>query len=522
MTKSTFMLLMIALVMVVGALAQGNGAPIYHVTVIERSIEAVNYSYRAEPTSIGFIGTVLLPASKGEAIVKSRRGGTEIDVRFEKLPAAQRFGREYLTYVLWAVTPEGRPHNLGELVAGASDKAHVRVTTDLQAFGMIVTAEPYSAVRKPSDVVVLENKVRPGTVGIVKPIQAKYELLPRGQYVWDAPDRRGPATPYTEKVPMGRYETMLQLYEAQNAIGIAQQADAQRYAPDTLAKAQRLMDEAQRLTASQASEKRSVQIAREAIQTAEDARLIAEQRAQAELLAETRREAQTTVSQSKRQAEREMQNARNEADSARQIAARAQDDANRARAEAAAAQSRAESERIARQQMEAEVSRANAAMRERKERESIAAQRSALRASLLAQLGGAWPVLDTARGLVVTLPDVAFQRNVPRGNAYAELSRIARLLAAHTGLSIEVQGHSDTAQFERMSRERAESVRRILIRENFPLNAVVARSYGDSTPVVANTSTAGRLQNRRVEIVITGDPIGQSPLWDRSYLLSIR
>ena len=56
------------------------------------------------------------------------------------------------------------------------------MTTELQVFGLVVTAEPYFAVSRPSDVVVMENVVRPDTVGKIEVIDAKYELLQRGQY----------------------------------------------------------------------------------------------------------------------------------------------------------------------------------------------------------------------------------------------------------------------------------------------------------------------------------------------------
>src|SRR5580704_18740076 len=163
--------------------------PIYQVTVVERTVKAINYKYRSEPTMIDFRGTVLLPKAKGKALVQSKQGRTDIEVRFENLTEPQRFGVEYLTYVLWALTPDGRPHNIGEVVPGTSDKAKLRVTTDMQAFAMIVTAEPYSAVRQPSNVVVLENVVRPDTVGKIEHVDAKVELLPRGLYSYHVPDQ---------------------------------------------------------------------------------------------------------------------------------------------------------------------------------------------------------------------------------------------------------------------------------------------------------------------------------------------
>src|SRR5713226_5335856 len=142
-----------------------ESAPIYRVTVVSRTLSAINYQHRSGPTKIDFKGTVLLPTAHGEATIESKKGRIEIDSQFEHLVAPQRFGREYLTYVLWAISPEGRAVNLGELVPGRSDKGDLHVTTDMQAFGLIVTAEPYFSVSQPSDVVTLENTVRPDTVG---------------------------------------------------------------------------------------------------------------------------------------------------------------------------------------------------------------------------------------------------------------------------------------------------------------------------------------------------------------------
>src|SRR5215471_4860330 len=224
--------------------AVAQPVPIYRVTVVERTVKAVNYQYRGGQSRIDFAGTVLLPEAKGEAVVECKGGRTEIDAKFSHVVAPARFGREYLTYVLWAITPEGHAKNLGEVLADAGDHAHLMVTTDLQAFGMLVTAEPYSAVRQPSDVVVMENVVRPDTIGKSEPIQARYELLPRGAYTFDrsaVPPAEGP------KVSMDRYESLLAIYQAQNAIQIARSQGAAQYAADTLAKAQSLLAEARQM-----------------------------------------------------------------------------------------------------------------------------------------------------------------------------------------------------------------------------------------------------------------------------------
>lgn len=254
-------------------------APIYDVTVVARTLTAINYQHRGEPTKIDFKGTVLLASARGEATVESKKGRIEIDSKFEHLSDPQTFGPEYLIYVLWAVTPEGRAVNLGELLPGRSDKVEIRVTTDLQSFGLMVTAEPYFSVRLPSDVVVLENEVRPETIGSVEQVSVKYDLMPRGHYTYNVqPAEVRPAGDNAPKVSMDEYEMLTALYQAQNAVQIAHSLGADNYAAETYNKAVQLLHEAQDRRAQKMSMRMVVTSARAATQTAEDARAIAVKR----------------------------------------------------------------------------------------------------------------------------------------------------------------------------------------------------------------------------------------------------
>ena len=320
--------------------AKSDTVPIFQVNVTESTIAAINYQYRQGPTKIDFKGTLLMPDAKGDATVESKRGGTEIDANFEHILSPQGFGGEYLTYTLWAVTPDGGVRNLAEIVPGPSDKAHLHLSTDLQAFGLIVTAEPYSAARHPGNVVVLENRVRPDTVGKIEEVQAKYELMPRGAYSWQEPAQFGPDVATAPKVSMGRYEAILQLYEAQNAIGIAQAAQAERYAPETFARASQLYAAAQSLDSNKGSNSAIVQDAREAVETAEDARLIAERKREEQALAG---------------AQSETANARQALTQAREATEQARSDADEARAQADDARARADAEQAARKRAEADA-----------------------------------------------------------------------------------------------------------------------------------------------------------------------
>jgi outer membrane protein OmpA-like peptidoglycan-associated protein len=494
--------------------AKPETTPIFHVTVIQNTITAINYQYRQGPTTIDFKGTILMPEAKGTAVVESKRGRTEINANLEHMLPPQRFGREYLTYTLWAVTPEGGVRNIAEIVPGASDKATLHVSTDLQAFGLIVTAEPYSAARQPSNVVVLENRVRPDTVGKVGEVQAKYELMPRGQYTWRGPEPDAELA-NAPKVSMDRYEATLELYEAQNALGIARSASAEKYAGQTLARAQQLYDAAQRLNARKGESKAVVQNAREAVQTAEDARMIAQRKQEEETIA----------------------SARVAASDAEHARARAEADAARARAEAEEARNRAETERVAREQAEADAADARRRADEAETARntvpapptqigtgSAAAEparadssKTDLRMTLLDSLNGALSARDTARGLVATVPDSDFTGAELHPGVDTELAKVAGILKQHAGLHAEVEGNSDTDATALAARERADAVRRTLIAQGAPAAAVTARGLGNSSPIGPNSSSEGREANRRVEIVISGDPIGNMAFWDKPY-----
>ena len=506
------------LVIVSGSVAmaqqpKSESAPIYHVTVVERTIKAVNYQYRNGPTFIDFRGTVLLPKGKGEAMVESRQGRTEVETHLEHLTPPQQFGREYLTYVLWAISPEGRPHNLGEIVPSSSDKASLRVTTDLQAFAMIITAEPYSAVRQPSDVVVMENQVRPDTAGSTESVNAKYELLPRGQYTWRVSDSLSAEVANAPKVSAKEYDALLELYQAENAVGIAGAAHAEKYAPGTYERALQLLKEAQQYHASKAEYRLVVEDAREAAQTAEDARLIAVQRQQQDDLSAARADlskaqadaasAQQAAQEAQARADAEVQKARDEVQAAQAQAAAAQ-------AQAQAAQQQAQAALTASARTEPQVSQLP--------RDNTAAQASSTRISILEDLNRALPARDTPRGLVATIADSGFSGDALRVGATEEVSRVAAIVARHPGLSIRVEGYTDSGAG--LSQRRADAVRAALIGHGLPSGSVSAAGLGDSRPLASKETPQGREENSRVEIVISGNPIGTMPFWDRSYSLT--
>jgi hypothetical protein len=311
-----------------------DGVPVYKIQVVARDIPAINYFHRQGATKIGFEGTSLLPAAKGEAKVEATPGRTTINLHLEGLSPANGFGAEYLTYVLWAISPEGRPVNLGEVLpTGGKDKNEMTVTTNLQAFGLIVTAEPYFAVTVPSDLVVMQNVVIDKTQGVLEQVNAHYTLLPRGAYTETA-GRHSVLHPITrdERSP-------LELYEAENAIQIADAAGAEQYAADTMATAKTALTNAEGLDTHKDNRKQTITFAREAVQSAEDARLITIRKIKAEDEA-AQLKARQDAEQAAQQAQLAAQQA--QANAEQQAAQRAQADAAAAEAEARAQKARAE------------------------------------------------------------------------------------------------------------------------------------------------------------------------------------
>ena len=472
------------------ALPQRPSVPIYQVTVVERTVKAVNYQYRSGPTRIDFQGTVLLPHSKGEATVESKAGRVEIAAEFDRLQPATRFGPEYLTYVLWAITPEGHAKNLGELLTDSGDDAHLRVTTDLQTFGLIVTAEPYSAVRQPSDVVVMQNEVRKDTVGKIELVQAKFELLPRGHYTYNVPKDITNGASNGEKLPMDRYEALLEVYQAQNAVQIARAQGADRYAADTLAKAEQGLKQAQEWYQRKVDRNTIVTGARQAAQFAEDARAIAVERKRTEELAVAKSDA-SREQQLRVQAEAEAQRLRAQADASRVLL-------ERERAERATAPV----------QTADRVETAPVVVVTSPLPPNVDAAKTQLRVGLLQQFrGAALTTRDTPRGLVVEVAESDFQGTALRPQVQGRMEQIAAVLASQPGLFVAVEGHGD-----RYSSERAMTVRDTLIRAGAPAATMSARGFGNTRPLGPNP-----VENRRVEITVSGDPIGSTAYWDRSY-----
>jgi outer membrane protein OmpA-like peptidoglycan-associated protein len=470
--------------MLMGVLNLELLAQVERVSLIDRTIAAINYRQRGE-TKVNLDGTALLPEARGTAEVSAGNGHTEIDARFNGLSSATRFGREYLTYVLWAITPEGRPRNLGEVQSRGDDSTRTRVTTELQTFALIVTAEPYFAVSQPSDLVVMENVVRSDTKATVDTVEAKYELLPRGSYLMNRP------TDFTATALEGGVP--LDLAEARNALALARIASAERYASETFGKAASLLAEAETARQGRRPVADVIMTARQSAQTAEDARLIAVKRQEEEILAQQK----ALAEQRGRQASEERQRADTEA-------------RNAAAARADTERERRDVERTRDELQEARVQalKAQAAF-------AVAEQeKNELRQRLREQLNMVLETRESARGLIMMVPDVLFYSGSARltPDAREKLARVSGILAAQAELRITAEGHTDNVGNDEsnqwLSEQRAQSVLAYLVQQNIPLTVVDIAGFGETRPVASNDTAQGRQQNRRVELIVSGASIG--------------
>jgi outer membrane protein OmpA-like peptidoglycan-associated protein len=540
-----------------------NPMPTFRVVVISRSVQAVNYKHRSGSSKLDFAGTTLMPSANGVAEVNSHRGSIVIQAEFGDLQKPTTFGNEYLTYVLWAISPEGRAVNLGEALVGDNHRSKLEVTTDLQAFALIVTAEPYYAVRQPSNAVILENVVREDTKGTTEAVNAKYELMERGGYI---------PTGYKFDPVVLNAKLPLEFFEARNALRIAQSEGSEQYASASYRRAVELMNHADEYAIRKHIDKKPlIAVSREAVQTAEDAREIAvkkmddvrlanERQDSADAQVRTQGEADAAMRQKEQaesdtararaataQAESDTTNARAakaqaESDTTSARAAKAQAESDTANAQAAKAQAESDSARARNDATDAQAATAKAnadmaasqaasasalsAAQADAEQSRLAAQRSdlnaqqadtdkaAMRAKLAEQLNSILHTRESARGLIVSMSDVLFDsgKYSLKPGAREKLAKVAGILLSYPGLNIEVGGYTDNVGGDSMnqtlSENRAGSVRDYLVQQGVATGSVSSKGFGNTLPVATNDNSAGRQQNRRVELLVSGEAIG--------------
>lgn len=461
--------------------------PLYRIQVVGREVPAINYIHRRGKTEIGFRGTSLLSKATGHATVDALAGRTMIQANFYNLIPANSFGKEYLTYVLWAITPEGRPVNLGEVLpTGKKDENQITVSTNLQAFGLIVTAEPYFAVTMPSNLVTVENYVLKKTKGIVEQITVHYSLLPRGAYEQSA-GMNTVSNPITRDM-----RSPLELYQADNAVRIAEGVGATQYATDTMDSAKKTLAMAHESDRRKRNRKQTITYARAAVQTAEDARLITIRKLrEANMMANQQMGAQAVIATAQAQELAQEQAAAHAA-------------AVQARQQALLATVQARQQQLAAQQQTAEARQAQL-------------QAQASRERLRQQLGQVMQTQETARGLIMDMPNVLFavDKYQLKPDAQVKLAKVSGILLAYPDLKVQVEGYTDNTgsadHNQKLSEQRADSVRGFMVAQNVQPTNVSAQGFGERHPVANNNTDSGRAENRRVQLVISGTSIGVGP-----------
>jgi len=511
---------LMGLLSLIAVRASGQTAPASSAPV-SRTTKAINYRRSGTTLRIAFHGTDLMQMATGEAKVENKGSRVEIEAKFEGFEDATKFGLEYLTYVLWAVSPQGRAVNLGE-VQIKNGQAQVKAISDMQTFGMIVTAEPYFAVTEPGDEVVAENSLDATSGG--ESIEARYELIARGVYSSSNTKIENAIFGVDRKTPV-------ELFQARNAVRIARNAGAEKYAAPSLAKAVQQLQSAEDLYRQKRDKKSVIAAARDSVQTAEEARVIsvkqhaeevAQAKATADKAAAEAREArarQDAADEAKRRADAEQ--ARQAAETAKADAERLKAEAEKAAADAAKAKEEAEKARaaaLADQQAALEQKKAAEADAE-KARAAAAkaeAEKAELRAQLLAQLNAVLQTQDTARGLIVNMSDVLFDTGsyTLRPAAREKLAKISGIVLAHPGLILQIEGHTDSVGSDdfnqRLSEQRAGSVLAFLAEQGVSASAMTSRGFGKTQPVATNDTADGRQRNRRVELVVNGEAIGST------------
>ena len=504
------------------ALAQSQAPPASSPSKsVSRTLQAMRFR-QGSNVKVMFQATAQMRGASGEAKLEGKKGTVTVDARFEGLDDATKFGLEYLTYVLWAVSPQGRAESLGELVVEKGN-AHLKASTDMQTFGMIVSAEPYFAVTQPGDTVVAES-IAPEGMAQGENIETRYELLGRGTY--------SAANQKIQNAIFGIDRTTpMQLFEARNAVRIAHIAAGEKYAISILSKADQLLMQAE--TAYRQKQGKSVieSAARDTTQTAEEARVMAvkqraEDEAQAKAAAEKNaaeaREAQARAdaeAEAKRRAEAEQ--AQKEAEEAKAAAEKAKAEAQQAAAEAARQKEEAEkakAEALAQQQALAEqAARAQqAAAQSEQLRQQAEKEKQELRGRLLQQLNTILATRDTARGLIANMSDVLFKTGSYElaPGARERLAKVSGILLAYPTLHVQIEGHTDSVGSDEynqdLSEKRAGAVRDYFVQQGIAADSIESRGFGKTQPIATNETAEGRQQNRRVELVLSGDAIGNT------------
>ncbi len=461
---------------------QGQEIPASALTT--KTVEAVGYLVGSGGTKVNMVGTDLMPNGTGDVKVeiKSKADRASVNLSVKGLQPAQTVGTEFLTYVLWIVTPEGRTGNLGEVLLNKNGEGKLSATTPAQAFSLIVTAEPYFAVRVPSEMVVLQSVPNKKTQGKIFPV-SEYKLMKRAQY-----QKMGNPLSLTLDP-----KTPLSVYEARNSVEVAKDHGADKFAPEVYSKAAGSLEQMEYAIKNKSGNDAVIASARQTVQFAEDARALSvERQDQARIVKEREDAAAKAKAEAEAKAATEAAEAKAKADAA---AAEAKRQADEAAAEAKA-------------KADAEIAAQAAA------KDKLELEKQQLRARLLAQFNKVLPTTDTSRGLVVNMGDVLFSTGKSDLSPAAQvaLARLSGIVLNYPSLQLAIGGYTDStgsADFnQKLSEQRADGVLNFLVTQGLDAGKLSALGYGPSDPVADNTTAKGRQLNRRVEIVISGSVIG--------------
>ena len=533
---------------------------------IAQSTKAIDYR-QGSKSDIEFRGTDLMPNVTGKAQVQTKSGATQIDAKLEHLNPANSLGLQYLTYVLWGISPEGAPSNLGELIV-KDGKSEIHASTPMQAFALIVTAEPYFAVSQPNEKVVAQNEPGMNAQGFIRPVDVHYQVLPAGTYSSQVKPIQEPVYGVDKNVP-------LSLKEARNAVRIAKDANADQYASAPLQRAQQLLSQADDYYNRKQNDKAIATVAREATQAAEAARVMAIKGAQQARIEQQQREAEQRASKAEADAQAQAQQAQDaqskaqslmqqaqQADSARlnaeqqaaqaaqaaqqaaqaaqtaqqqlqqqansgqevqaaqqaaaqQAAQQAEQQLQQQQAAAEAAQQQLQQEQAARQQAEQQAQASQQQLQQTQQQLSQAqTDKKQMRQRLLGQLNQVLQTKDSARGLIVNMPDVLFNLNSAslKPEARERLAKVAGILIAYPDIHVEVDGYTDNTGSldynQQLSQQRADTVRSYLVQQGVPSSSIESKGFGPNEPVASNDTPQGRQQNRRVNLIVSGQSIG--------------
>ena len=479
---------------------------------ITEGLSALAISYPEGPTiSVKFKGTERLPKSSGEAKVERKKGRTEIEIELDEMKPATYFGGDYATYVLWIVSPEGQVDNIGEFIL-QGNRSKLHVSTPQQTFGMFITAEPHFLTHTPSRFVVMEN-TRPtnhltGRMLDVSTIKYRgYE----GMYNYRRETLVGE--------PEAKGEIRSDVRQAMVAVKLAERAGAAEYAPEELAKARAALNRTLEASEANFDPKQLMVLGHETVRLAVAAQDKAEEQAfQASLNRERQARAQeiSSLKLSIEKTENEAERARllaQQKDMEAAIEKAARRDAQ-ARAEEAArlaaeeARKREEAERKAdvlskeknAAETKAQLSQAEAERVKRERDEAYARMRSAL--SVIVE------TRETARGLIVSLPDILFDVDKATLKAQSKeiLSKVCGILQVAGNYDLSIEGHTDSTgsdeHNQKLSERRAQAVYDYLAGCGLKSSSMMSKGFGKTQPIASNDTAEGRQKNRRVEIVI--------------------